>query len=43
VRTLGDLNFYVPASRYGWVECAHQLILHYWLDQYLNVYGGGAL
>ena len=42
-RTRGDLNFYVAAERYGWVECAHQLILHYWLDQYLNLHGGGAL
>ena len=42
-RTMGDLNFYVPADRYGWVECAHQLIIHYWFDQYLNVYGNGAL
>jgi D-sedoheptulose 7-phosphate isomerase len=42
-RTCGDLNFYVPADRYGWVECAHQLILHYWLDQYLNLHGNGAL
>lgn len=39
----GDLNFYVPAPRYGWAECAHQLLLHYWLDQYLNLYRGGAL
>jgi D-sedoheptulose 7-phosphate isomerase len=42
-RRRGDLNFYVPADRYGWVECAHQLILHYWLDQYLNLHGTGAL
>jgi D-sedoheptulose 7-phosphate isomerase len=42
-RSCGDLNFYVPADRYGWVECAHQLILHYWLDQYLNLHGDGAL
>jgi D-sedoheptulose 7-phosphate isomerase len=42
-RSAGDLNFYVPAHRYGWVECAHQLILHYWLDQYLNLHGEGAL
>jgi len=42
-RARGDLNFYVPADRYGWVECAHQLILHYWLDQYLNLYESGAL
>jgi D-sedoheptulose 7-phosphate isomerase len=42
-RAGGDLNFYVPSPRYGWVECAHQLILHYWLDQYLNLYGEGAV
>jgi len=42
-RTRGDLNFYVPLSRYGWVECAHQLVLHYWLDQYLNLHGDGAI
>jgi D-sedoheptulose 7-phosphate isomerase len=42
-RASGDLNFYVPLPRYGWVECAHQLILHYWLDQYLNLYGDGAI
>jgi hypothetical protein len=37
------LNFYVPLERYGWVECAHQLVLHYWLDQYLNLHGNGAI
>jgi len=42
-RTYGDLNFYVPAQRYGWVECAHQVILHYWLDQYMNLHGDGAI
>ena len=42
-RARGDLNFYVAADRYGWVECAHQLILHYWLDQYLNLHGDGAV
>jgi D-sedoheptulose 7-phosphate isomerase len=42
-RAKGDLNFYVPLSRYGWVECAHQLVLHYWLDQYLNLHGSGAI
>ena len=41
-RTLGDLNFYVPLSRYGWAESAHQVILHYWFDQYLAVHGQGA-
>jgi len=42
-RTLGDLNFYVPSDRYGWVESAHQVIIHFWLDQYLNRYGQGAV
>jgi D-sedoheptulose 7-phosphate isomerase len=42
-RTLGDVNFHVPAGRYGWVESAHQLIVHYWFDQYLNLYGKGAV
>ena len=42
-RTLGDLNFYVPLSRYGWAESAHQVILHYWFDQYLNAHGQGAV
>jgi D-sedoheptulose 7-phosphate isomerase len=42
-RALGDLNFYVPCHRYGWTECAHQLIVHYWFDQYLDLHGGGAV
>jgi D-sedoheptulose 7-phosphate isomerase len=42
-RALGDLNFYVPLPRYGWAESAHQVILHYWFDQYQDVHGTGAL
>jgi len=42
-RTLGDLNFYVPLSRYGFTESAHQVILHYWFDQYLCEHRHGAL
>ena len=42
-RTLGDLNFYVPLPRYGWIESAHQVILHYWFDQYLCEHRQGAL
>lgn len=42
-RTFGDLNFYVPSGRYGWVECAHQAILHCWLDQYMDRYRQGAM
>jgi D-sedoheptulose 7-phosphate isomerase len=42
-RRLGDLNFYIPARRYGWVECDHQIVMHFWLDQYLNKHGAGAI
>jgi len=42
-RALGDLNFYAPLQRYGWVESAHQVILHYWFDQYLHLHGKGAI
>src|SRR5262245_20714758 len=42
-RALGDLNFYVPLSRYGWAESAHQVVLHYWFDQYQDVHGSGAI
>ena len=42
-RALGDLNFYAPLQRYGWVESAHQVILHYWFDQYLHLHGQGAI
>lgn len=42
-RTLGDLNFYVPLPRYGWIESAHQIILHYWFDQYLCEHRQGAI
>jgi len=41
-RTLGDLNFYVPAPTYGFVECAHQLVIHYWFDTYMKRFAGGA-
>ena len=37
-RKLGDLNFYIPAKTYGIVECAHQVLLHLWLDQYMQIY-----
>jgi len=42
-RTLGDLNFYVPLARYGWVESAHQIVMHYWFDQYLQAHGKDAI
>lgn len=36
-RTMGDLNFYVPAKTYGIVECAHQVILHAMLDCHMGI------
>ncbi|WP_308734748.1 SIS domain-containing protein [Humidesulfovibrio sp.] len=32
LRSLGDLNFYVPAATYGLAETAHAAILHHWTD-----------
>ena len=32
LRKLGELNFYLPVSHYGFVEVAHQMILHAVLD-----------
>ena len=40
-RQLGDLNFYVPLDTYGMVESAHAVLLHCWLDMYLDKYKGG--
>jgi D-sedoheptulose 7-phosphate isomerase len=42
-RAAGDLNFYMPAARYGWVESGHHVLLHYWLDQYLDTHAQGAI
>ena len=39
----GDLNFHTPPARYGWVESTHQIVLHYWFDQYLHLHGQGAI
>jgi len=35
-RKLGDLNFYIPAPTYGLVEAGHQVLLHCWLDLYME-------
>lgn len=40
-RKLGDLNFYVPLGTYGLVESAHAVLLHCWLDLYMEKYKGG--
>lgn len=42
-RSFGDVNFYLPVSRYGWIESGHHVVLHYWLDQYLDLHGQGAI
>jgi D-sedoheptulose 7-phosphate isomerase len=42
-RRFGDVNVYIPSQRYGWIESSHHIVLHYWLDQYLNVHGHGAI
>ena len=42
-RSFGDVNVYMPSSRYGWVESGHHVVLHYWLDQYLDAHGPGAI
>ena len=40
-RQLGNLNFYIPLSTYGMVESAHAMVMHIWLDMYLDKYKGG--
>ena len=38
-RTMGDLNFWIPASTYGLAEAGHQTLLHCWLDTFLEKFG----
>lgn len=40
-RALGDLNFWIPAGTYGLVEAGHQVLLHCWLDTFLDLHGDG--
>lgn len=40
-RKLGDLNFYIPLETYGLVESAHAVLLHCWLDLYMDKHKGG--
>jgi len=35
-RQKGDLNYYIPAGTYGVVESAHQVLLHFWLDKFME-------
>lgn len=32
LRSLGDVNFYIPAPTYGYAETAHSALLHFWVD-----------
>lgn len=32
LRTLGRLNFYMPAETYGLAKTCHSSLLHYWID-----------
>ena len=34
LRAAGDLNFYVPATSYGYAETCHSSILHHWMDMF---------
>jgi D-sedoheptulose 7-phosphate isomerase len=36
-RQMGDINLYIPAKTYGIVECAHQVLLHVWLDKFMGI------
>jgi D-sedoheptulose 7-phosphate isomerase len=36
-RAIGDLNFFIPCRTYGIAECAHQILLHAWLDQFMGI------
>jgi D-sedoheptulose 7-phosphate isomerase len=36
-RRAGDLNFYVSAWTYGIVESSHHVLLHAWLDSFINI------
>ena len=36
-RKMGDINLYVPSKTYGIVECAHQVLLHAWLDHSMQI------
>lgn len=36
LRTMGDINLYVPSSEYGYVELVHSIIAHFISDQLLK-------
>lgn len=42
LRRLGDINFYVPSSKYGTVESAHLILIHSIVDQFASAHWEGA-
>lgn len=42
LRIMGDLNFYIPSTHYGFVELSHQMLIHCILDLFVRnkVYDG---
>ena len=36
LRTLGNLNLYIPSDSYGMAETCHAAILHFWIDLIVN-------
>ena len=36
-RALGDVNFWVPSRTYGVAESIHAILLHCWLDRFMDV------
>jgi D-sedoheptulose 7-phosphate isomerase len=36
-RTAGDVNFWLPCKTYGVAESVHAILLHCWLDKYMNI------
>ncbi|MCK4948383.1 MAG: SIS domain-containing protein [Candidatus Aureabacteria bacterium] len=41
--SLGDINFYVPASEYGYVEAVHLSICHCFVDMVIGIKNGQIL
>jgi D-sedoheptulose 7-phosphate isomerase len=35
-RKMGNLNFYIPGKTYGIVETSHLVLLHCWLDKFID-------
>jgi D-sedoheptulose 7-phosphate isomerase len=40
LRSMGDINVWIPAPTYGYAESAHAAILHYWVDNVVEKLSG---